>query len=63
MESRIGRKTNIKVIVNFRDRQKECPACLGECDEEIHKATVSVRTWFREQVTRYLDPESGESEV
>jgi len=29
----------------------ECPVCLGQHDHDIHAATVSVRRWFREQVT------------
>jgi hypothetical protein len=29
---------------------QECRVCLGEHDEEIHSATLSVRGWFREQV-------------
>jgi len=30
----------------------ECPVCLGEHDEEIHAATLSVRSWFRDEVTK-----------
>jgi len=30
----------------------ECSVCLGEHDEEIHAATLSVRSWFREEVTK-----------
>lgn len=30
----------------------ECSVCLGEHDEEIHAATVSVRGWFRDEVTK-----------
>lgn len=37
--------------------RSECPVCLGEHDEEIHAATVRLRTWFRETVTQYLDAE------
>jgi hypothetical protein len=29
----------------------ECAVCLGEHDYDIHAATLSVRQWFREQVT------------
>jgi hypothetical protein len=28
----------------------ECRICLGDCDPDIHEATVSVREWFRGQV-------------
>jgi hypothetical protein len=30
----------------------ECPVCLGAHDEEIHAATLSVRSWFRAEVTK-----------
>ena len=30
----------------------ECSICLGEHDEEIHAATLSVRGWFRDEVTK-----------
>lgn len=30
----------------------ECSVCLGEHDDEIHAATVSVRGWFRDEVTK-----------
>jgi hypothetical protein len=30
---------------------EECTTCLGPHTEEIHAATVSVRRWFRQQVT------------
>ena len=30
----------------------ECSVCLGEHDEEIHAATLSVRGWFRDEVTK-----------
>jgi hypothetical protein len=32
----------------------ECPICLVEHDDEIHAATLSVKRWWRWQVTRYL---------
>lgn len=30
----------------------ECPVCLDAHDEEIHQATLSVRQWFRGEVTK-----------
>lgn len=30
----------------------ECAVCLGQHDDEIHAATLSVRAWFREEVTK-----------
>jgi hypothetical protein len=35
-----------------RSRVVECRICLGTHDEEIHAATLSVRAWFREEVTK-----------
>ena len=34
---------------------KECPVCLGEHWEQIHDATLSVRQWFRGEVTKSFD--------
>ena len=34
--------------------ERECPVCLVEHDDEIHAATLSVKRWWRRQVTRYL---------
>ena len=34
---------------------KECRICLGEHNDEIHAATLSVRSWFHFQVTQWLD--------
>jgi hypothetical protein len=34
--------------------QEDCDICLVEHDEEIHGATLRVREWHRELVTRYL---------
>ena len=36
-------------------RGPECRICLGPHDEEIHEATLSVRRWFREEVTKGFD--------
>jgi hypothetical protein len=30
----------------------ECSVCLGPHDEETHAATLSVRRWFRDEVTK-----------
>jgi hypothetical protein len=37
------------------DRIKECPVCLGQHEEQIHNATLSVRQWFRGEVTKSFD--------
>ena len=31
---------------------RPCKVCLIAHDEEIHAATLSVRAWFRDQVTQ-----------
>ena len=36
-------------------RVKECRVCLGEHEEQIHDATLSVREWFRGEVTKSFD--------
>ena len=33
----------------------ECRVCLGEHDDEIHAATVSVHSWYRAYVTRHFE--------
>jgi hypothetical protein len=35
-----------------RCRCEECPVCLGQHEERIHDATLSVRQWFRGEVTK-----------
>jgi hypothetical protein len=35
----------------MRDPQKGvCKICMGVHDEEIHAATLSIHSWFRDQV-------------
>ena len=36
----------------LHSRTAECRICLGPHDDEIHAATISVRRWFREEVTK-----------
>jgi len=36
----------------LQPRGPECRICLGPHDDEIHEATLSVRRWFREEVTK-----------
>jgi hypothetical protein len=38
----------------------ECRICLGEHDEDIHAATVSVHAWWRAHVTKYFAEEMEE---
>jgi hypothetical protein len=43
---------------------KPCNVCLVPHDDEIHAATLSVRDWFRDQVTQglYDSPEEPAGE-
>ncbi len=36
-------------------RSRECAVCLGQHEEEIHGATMRVRRWFREEVTKSFE--------
>lgn len=36
----------------LRRRHIECRVCLGQHDEGIHSATLSVHQWFRNEVIR-----------
>ena len=38
-----------------RGRIKECRVCLGQHEEQIHDATLSVLQWFRGEVTKSFD--------
>jgi hypothetical protein len=38
-----------------RRRFRECPVCLGEHEEQVHDATLSVLEWFRGEVTKSFD--------
>jgi hypothetical protein len=33
-------------------RTADCRICLGPHDDEIHNATLSIRQWFRDEVTK-----------
>jgi len=37
-------------------RTADCKVCLCQHDEEIHAATLSVREWFRDEVTKSFQP-------
>jgi hypothetical protein len=38
-----------------RCRVKECRVCLGQHEEQVHDATLSVLQWFRGEVTKSFD--------
>ena len=33
----------------------ECPVCFGIHNDEIHQASLSIRSWFREDVLRRME--------
>jgi len=48
------------VIADRRTREtrrhfQECPVCFGQHEEQIHEATLSIRQWFRGEVTKGFD--------
>lgn len=34
---------------------RDCRICCGPHDQEIHDASVSIRSWFRSEVTKNFD--------
>ncbi|MBZ5623549.1 MAG: hypothetical protein LAQ69_33225 [Acidobacteriia bacterium] len=43
---------------------KDCTVCLVEHDDEIHAATLSVRSWFHQQVVQgFYDEPSDEAPI
>jgi hypothetical protein len=42
-----------------KNSMKDCKVCLVQHDDEIHAATINVRTWFHQQVTQgfYEEPQ------
>jgi len=41
-------------VVMYEPSSSDCQVCLVEHDDEIHAATLSLREWFRYEVTKYL---------
>jgi len=35
---------------------KDCPACMGRHDDEIHAATVRIHDWFRQDISSKTTP-------
>jgi hypothetical protein len=42
---------------------RPCRVCLVQHDDEIHAATLSVRSWFHEQVTQGFYEEYDEQNL
>lgn len=40
------------VRMERKKTMKDCTVCLVPHDDEIHAATLNVRSWFHEQVTQ-----------
>ena len=41
-------------LVVYEPSNCDCQVCLVEHDDEIHAATLSLKEWFRSEVTKYL---------
>jgi hypothetical protein len=39
-----------------RVRSKKCHLCLGQHDEEIHEATLRIRSWLRREILTQIAP-------
>ncbi|HJT88435.1 MAG TPA: hypothetical protein VJ732_11275 [Bryobacteraceae bacterium] len=51
------RRSEAHILAGSRARRSsDCPVCLGEHQEEIHSATLSVHQWFRAEVTKSFQP-------
>jgi hypothetical protein len=35
--------------------QPECPVCFGPHNDEIHDASLSIRSWFRADIQRRME--------
>ena len=45
-------------------RNSECSVCFAPHDQEIHEATLRIRGWFQQQVTKnFWEDEVVESEM
>jgi hypothetical protein len=40
----------------------DCRVCLGEHEDDIHSATLSVHAWYRGHVTRYFVEEEVDAQ-
>ncbi len=40
----------------LRSHAADCRVCMGAHDDEIHDATLAVRSWFRDEVTKSFQP-------
>ncbi|PWU04285.1 MAG: hypothetical protein C5B51_17105 [Terriglobia bacterium] len=43
-------------VIAVCTQTRDCRVCLGPHDDEIHAATLAVRKWFREEVTKGFQP-------
>jgi hypothetical protein len=41
--------------ITWFDRQLECPVCFGPHNDEIHDASLSIRSWFRADIMRRME--------
>ena len=42
-------------LQTLNERQLECLVCFGPHNDEIHDASVSIRSWFRADILRRME--------
>ena len=51
----LRRRVLMKNLQTVDNKQLDCPICFGPHNDEIHDASISVRTWFRADVLRRME--------
>lgn len=51
----IAPESTLRTHRRVKPGNRDCAVCLCEHNDQIHTATLSVRQWFRSEVTKYLD--------
>ena len=51
----LRRRRIMKNLQTVDNKQLDCPICFGPHNDEIHDASISVRTWFRADVLRRME--------
>ena len=56
-------QSDLQVIdrITLFDRQFECPVCFGPHNDEIHDASLSIRSWFRADIMRRMERPDDDS--
>lgn len=51
----LRRRMTMQNLQTTDNNQLDCPVCFGPHNDEIHNASISVRTWFRADVLRRME--------